>query len=161
MAKYVKYNYQKFGFPKAPSRKTIRLRYYEMPMFIAWLLPVVALQISQMDEPIQVRIGYIDKPAIKALGGIWHKKHMLLRVVPHPCMDTDASWAKSAYHGWCFGYGIHLITSELRFPLAGHASTAAACDKKQAKRLMNGLFPQLYLIVGDAAYRAVRFLQQL
>lgn len=161
MAKYVKYNYQKFGFSKAPSRKTIRRRYYEMPLFIAWLLPVVALQISQMDERIQTRVGYIDKTVVKALGGIWHKKHMLLGVVPHPSIDTDASWAKSAYHGWRFGYGIHLIVSELRFPLAACVSTAAACDKQQAKRLMNGMLPQLYMIVGDAAYRAVRFLQQL
>ena len=161
MAKHVKYNYQKFGFPSPPSRKTIRRRYYEMPMFIAWLLPVVALQISLMDERIQTRIGYIDKTVVKALGGIWHKKHRRMNIVPHPSIDTDASWAKSAYHGWRFGYGIHLIVSDLRFPIAACVATAAACDKKQAKLLMNGVLPQLYMIVGDAAYRSVRFLQQL
>ena len=161
MAKYAKYNYKKFGFTSAPSRKTIRRRYYEMPSFIAWLLPIVALQISFMDERIQVKVGYIDKTVIKALGGIWHKKHMLLNIVPHPSIDTDASWAKSAYHGWRFGYDLHLITSNLRFPMAARVSTAAACDKLQAKRLMNGLLPQLYMIVGDTAYRTVRFLQQL
>lgn len=161
MAKYVQYRYEWFGFATPPSRKTIRRRFLQMPGFIRWLLPCIAREVSQMQEGFSLRIGFVDKSVFKALGGIWHKKHRQQGIVPHPSIDTDASWGKSAYHGWRFGYGLHLIVNHLRFPLAACATTAAAPDKEQVGRLLNGLLPNLLLLVGDAGYRAIRFLQQL
>lgn len=161
MAKHIKYRYEWFGFEQAPSRKTIRRRFLDMPGYIRWLLPNIARQISQTDQRFQLRIGYVDKSVFRALGGIWHRKHRLLGIVPHPSIDTDASWAKSAYHGWRYGYGLHLIVNELRFPLAATVTTASAPDKHQLWPLLNGLLPELHLIVGDAGYRAARTIQQL
>lgn len=161
MAKYITYRYKWFGFTKAPSRKTIRRRFLDMPGFIRWLLPCIAREVSQMDEGFSMRIGFVDKSVFRALGGIWHKCHMQAGVVPHPSIDTDASWAKSAYHGWRFGYGLHLVTNKLRFPMAACVTTASAADKDQVWHLLNGLLPNLLMLVGDAGYRAVRFIQQL
>lgn len=161
MAKYIKYRYTLFGFERAPSRKTIRRRFLDMPGYIRWLLPTIARQVCQMDERFQIRIGYVDKSVFRALGGIWHKKHRLLGIVPHWSIDVAASWAKSAYHGWRFGYGLHLIVNEMRFPIAALVTTAAAADKHQLWPLLNGLLPDIYMIVGDAGYRAVRTIQHL
>lgn len=161
MANYVKYHYEWFSFAAAPSRKTIRRRFIEMPGFIRWLLPCVAREVSQMDEHLSIRIGFVDKSIFKALGGIWHKKHKQAGIVPHPSIDTDASWGKSAYHGWRFGYGLHLIVNHLRFPLAACVTTADTPDKEQVGPLLNGLLPHLLILVGDTGYRAIRFLQQL
>ncbi len=161
MAKYIKYQYKWFGFAKAPSRKTIRRRFLEMPGFVRWLLPCIAREVSQMEESFCMRIGFVDKSIFKALGGIWHKRHMQTGVVPHASIDTDASWGKSAYHGWRFGYGLHLVVNKLRFPMAACVTTAAVADKDQVWHLLNGLLPNLLMLVGDAGYRAVRFLQQL
>lgn len=161
MANYVQHQYKWFGFVQPPSRKTIRRRFLQMPGFIRWLLPCIAREVAQMDEHLSMRVGFVDKSVFRALGGIWHKKQMQQGIVPHPSIDRDASWGKSAYHGWRFGYGLHLIVNHLRFPLAACVTTAAAPDKEQVWRLLNGLLPQLLLLVGDAGYRAIRFLQQL
>lgn len=159
MAKYIKYHYAVFGFNKAPSRNTIRRRFLEMPSYIRWLLPNIARVLTQIHGGFQMRIGYVDKSVFRALGGIWHKKHMLLALVPHSSIDTAASWAKSAYHGWRFGYGLHLIVNELRFPIAALVTTASAPDKNQILPLLNGLLPNIYMLVGDAGYRMVRLIQ--
>jgi hypothetical protein len=161
MEKYIKYRYEQYGFERAPSRKTIRRRFLEMPGYIRWLLPNIARDVCQMDERFQMRVGYVDKSVFRALGGIWHKKHRLLGLVPHRSIDTDASWAKSAYHGWRFGYGLHLVANQRRFPLAALVTTAAAPDKDQLRALLNGLLPDLYILVGDAGYRVVRMISQL
>lgn len=161
MANYIKYRYTWFNFERAPSRKTIRRRFIAMPGFIRWLLPCIAREVSQMDEHLSIRIGFVDKSIFRALGGIWHKQHRKQGIVPHSSIDTDASWGKSAYHGWRFGYGLHLVVNHLRLPLAACVTTAAAPDKEQVKRLLNGLLPHLLMLVGDAGYRAIRFLQQL
>ncbi len=161
MSKYLRYHHNRFGFEQAPSRRTLRRRFEAMPAYLRWLLPNIARQVVQMDERFQMRIGYVDKSIFRALGGLWHKKHRLLGIVPHPSIDVEASWAKSAYHGWRFGYGLHLIVNEMRFPLAATVTTAAAPDKQQLWSLLNGLLPELHLLVGDLAYRAVRVIQQL
>ncbi|MEM9829951.1 MAG: transposase [Bacteroidota bacterium] len=161
MADYAKYRYVWFGFNQAPSRKTIRRRFLEMPGFIRWLLPCLAREVTQIDQRISLRVGFVDKSIFQALGGIWHKKHQQAGVVPHPSIDTDASWGKSSYHGWRFGYGLHLVVNRLRFPLAATVTTAAAPDKAQVWSLLNGMLPQLLLLVGDASYRAIRFLKNL
>lgn len=161
MAKYIKYRYEDYGFPSPPSRKTIRTRFLVMPAYIRWLLPNIARQITQVNNRYQMHIGYVDKSVFRSLGGIWHRKHRLLGIVPHPSIDTDASWSKSAYHGWRFGYGLHLVVNEMRFPLAALVTTASAPDKHQLWPLLNGLLPDLHIIVGDAGYRAIRVIQQL
>jgi hypothetical protein len=49
-------------------------------------------------------------------------------IIPHTSIDTEASWAKSDYHGWRFGYGLHLIVNQFRFPIAAIVATASDKD---------------------------------
>ena len=160
MSKYIAIHHLRFGLAKAPSRKTLRRRFLEMPGFVRWLLPCIARELSQMDQRYRLRVGFVDKSVFAAFGGIWHKKHMQQGVVPHKSIDTDASWAKSAYHGWRFGYGLHIVVNAMRMPLQAVVTTAQSKDTLQVYSLLNGL-RELHIIVADAGYRSIRFLVRI
>lgn len=162
MHTYVKSNYGLFGFASAPSRKTIRLRFEAMPVFVAVLMPKIA-ESCLGRRPALFRFGaaFVDKSVFRAMGGIWHKKHMILGIVPHASIDTDASWAKSAYHGWRFGYGLHLVCNAARFPLSAHVTTACTKDYRVLNQLFDPLKNLVGLAIGDAGYTAVQFLKKL
>jgi hypothetical protein len=81
--------------------------------------------------------------------------------VPHSSIDTDASWGKSAYHGWRFGYGLHLLCNQHRFPLACTVTTAASKDTTQLIPLLVHFAQHLGVVVADAGYVAVGLLKQL
>src|SRR5215210_5220342 len=51
----------------------------------------------------------IDSTVLRAHGGVWHKKHRAAGVVPHTSIDTEAHWTKSGWHGWVYGWKLHLI----------------------------------------------------
>ena len=53
-----------------------------------------------------------------AKGGVWHKKHREAGIAP-PSIDTEAGWTKSGWHGWVYGWKLHLVTTVARSdPLA-------------------------------------------
>jgi len=122
MAGYAQQHYAWFGWSSAPCRQTLARRFEALPAVIYRLMPLVAQAAQQGQGSVfSFRWAFIDKSVFRAKGGLWHRKHPLLGIVPHPSIDTDASWAKSAYHG-CgsppgrFGYGLHLVCNEARFP---------------------------------------------
>lgn len=162
MTKYARKHYQDFGFPKAPSRKTIRRRFLGLPSCIHWLLPQIVRQCQELDYPtFRCSWAFVDKSVFRALGGLWHKKHMILGVVPHSSIDTDASWAKSPYHGWRFGYGLHLVCLQNRFPVAAWVTTASLKDHSQMIKLLSAIKDMVGIIVGDAGYQCLRVIQHL
>lgn len=162
MHRWAKAHYALVGWQKAPDRKTIRRRFLELPTVIQILMPTIAQQCLQLDY---ARFGYAcsfaDKSVFRALGGIWHKKHRLLKVVPHTSIDTEASWAKSEYHGWRFGYGLHLMCNRYRFPLMATVTSAATKDYHLLATLVAPLQERLGVVVADSGYFAVRFLQAI
>ena len=48
---------------------------------------------------------------LRARAGIWHKKDREAGVVPHTSIDTEAHWTKSGWHGWVYGWKLHLVVS--------------------------------------------------
>lgn len=100
MARYAKEHYRCFGWSSAPWRKTIARRFEALPQVVYQLMPLVAKAASQLNRDV-FSFGWVlmDKSVFRAKGGLWHRVHRLQGVVPHSSIDTDASWAKSAYHG--------------------------------------------------------------
>jgi hypothetical protein len=129
MAAYAKLHYGSFGWSSAPSRKTISRRFQALLAVVYQLMPLVAQAACQVNGQLfSYRWAFIDKSVFRAKGGIWHRMHPLAGLVPHSSIDTDACWGKSAYHGWRFGYGLHLLFNQHRFPLACTVTTAATKD---------------------------------
>lgn len=56
-----------------------------------------------------LRAVAIDSTVLRALGGVWHKKDREQKVVPHTSIDTQAHWTKSGWHGWVYGWKLHLV----------------------------------------------------
>lgn len=156
MEAYAKEHYSSFGWQQAPSRPTIRRRFQQMPQILKWLIPEIALYGSELDERFRYTFGFIDKSIFQAKGWLWHKKYQKQGIIPHPSIDTDASWGKSPYHGWRFGYGLHLIVNELRFPISAWVTTASIKDYKLIDQLTKWVKSQMLVLVGDSGYRAIR-----
>jgi hypothetical protein len=162
MASYASQHHPFFGWPTAPSRKTISRRFEALPSVIFRLMPLVAEAAKELDYQVfSFRWAFIDKSVFRAMGGVWHKAHRLLGIVPHKSIDTEASWAKSTYHGWRFGYGLHLVCNHQRFPLACSVTTAATKDVTQLVPLLSQLVHSLGMVVADAGYVALRLLKKL
>jgi len=163
MARYAQQHYAWFGWPSAPCRHTLARRFEALPSVVYRLMPLVAGAAQQQAQRsvFSFRWAFIDKSVFRAKGRLWHRKHRLLGIVPHASIDTEASWAKSAYHGWRFGYGLHLVCNAARFPLACTVTTAAQKDTTQLVPLLVHFVAYLGVVVADAGYVALHLLEQL
>ena len=162
MAKYAKVHYSTFGFEQAPDRRTIKRRFEELPKILMFAIPHLAIESLTYSYSIfHFRFAFVDKTVFRSLGGIWHKKDMQIGRVPHPSIDTDASWDNSAYHRWRFGYGLHIICNQNRFPISACVTTACVKDYALLDDLLKHLHRFVGLVVGDKGYFAIKSLKAI
>ncbi|MHB1417527.1 MAG: transposase [Chloroflexota bacterium] len=100
------------------------------------------------------RTAAIDSTPLRALGGVWHRKHRDAGVVPHSSIDTEGHWTKSGWHGWVYGWKLHLVNTVASawIPLAAELTAANTADNEQAFSLLGMLPAQVRFILGDTAY---------
>lgn len=161
MHKYAQQHYQSFGWSSCPTRKTIRVRFEALPALLQVLIPELAKVFALKDTHFDFKWVFIDKSVFRSLGGIWHAKHMKTGFVPHPSIDIQASWAKSDYHGWRFGYGLHLIVNQYRFPLAAIVATASEKDYNFVESLIERIHLKISIIVGDRGYFCAEIIEKI
>jgi hypothetical protein len=91
---------------------------------------------------------------LRANGGVWHKEHREAGIMPHLTIDTQAQWSKSGYHGWRFGWKLHLARAiaSVWIPLAAELTPANTADNEVAPRLHRQLPLEVRYILGDAHY---------
>jgi hypothetical protein len=96
----------------------------------------------------------IDSTALAAAGGVWHKKHREQGVVPHTSIDTEAHWTKSGWHGWVYGWKLHLVVTvaSVWIPLAATLTPANVADNEEALRLLPELPEGVRYLLGDVHY---------
>jgi hypothetical protein len=96
----------------------------------------------------------IDSTVMHARGGVWHKKHRDAGVVPHTSIDTEAGWTKSGWHGWVYGWKLHLATTvaAVWIPLAAELTPANTADNDPAPRLLDELPTAARFVLGDTHY---------
>ena len=96
----------------------------------------------------------IDSTVLHARGGVWHKKHRDAGVVPHTSIDTEAGWTKSGWHGWVYGWKLHLVTTvaAVWIPLAAELTPANTADNEPAPRLLDEVPPEARFVLGDTHY---------
>lgn len=98
----------------------------------------------------------IDSTVLRALGGMWHKKDREKGIVPHTRIDTQAGWTKSGWHGWVYGWKLHLICTVawVWIPLAADLTAANVADEQQATLLLPELPTMPLFVLGDRHYNA-------
>ena len=104
-----------------------------------------------------------DASLFKAHGPVWHQSDRVANHVPEKLrhLDQDASWGKSAYHGWVYGYSLHLSCNRAGFPKLVQVETASLDESvvlEQKKEALFAFHPEA--VVGDNAYfKAMRVRQ--
>jgi hypothetical protein len=102
------------------------------------------------------RAGAIDSTVLQANGGVWHKKDREKGEVPHTSIDTEAHWTKSGWHGWVYGWKLHVVSvvAAVWIPLAADLTPANIADNEAAPALIWELPPDLRYLLGDLHYNA-------
>jgi hypothetical protein len=100
------------------------------------------------------RAAAIDSTVLRAQGGVWHQKDREQGIVPHTSIDTEAHWTKSGWHGWVYGWKLHLVTTvaAVWIPLAADLTPANTADSAIAPRLVADLPAEARFVLGDRHY---------
>jgi Transposase DDE domain len=99
----------------------------------------------------------LDSTVLQAKGGVvWHKKDTEAGVVPHTSIDTEAGWTKSGWHGWVYGWKLHLATTVagVWIPLSARLTPANVADNRIAPLLIQALPQEARFVLGDSHYNA-------
>ena len=100
-------------------------------------------------------VVYQDKSLFKAKGAVWHQKGRNANHIPQAIrvLDTDVSWSRSKYHGWVYGYGLHLAVSPEGVLRMGLVDTACVSEKAGLDQQPDKLLERnIGYVVGDAGY---------
>lgn len=150
--------------PSVPSRATLSRRYKQLACrleaFIAFLGDVGMTVIADAS----LEVVYQDKSLFKAKGPVWHQKDRNANRIPTGlrAVDTDASWSVSKYHGWVYGYGLHLTVCPNGMPRMGVVDTACVSEKAILDKQLDKLLAQnIGYIVADAGYTDLKRTEQL
>jgi hypothetical protein len=147
-----------------PSRRTWERRLAALPDRLPALIGALGRYLVCLIQPWdkQGRAAALDSTALRAKGGVWHKKHREQGIVPHTSIDTEAHWSKSGYHGWWYGWKLHLActVSWVWIPLAAKLTAANVHDSIPAPALIAELPLETRYVLGDNHYNAPEVREQ-
>jgi len=143
------------GFEHIPHRVTLSRRYKALYPVLQAFITFISRWVEALYPEFDSRILIEDASLFKAHGPVWHQSDRLAGQIPEKLrnLDQDASWRKSAYHGWVYGYSLHLTCNRLGFPKLAQVETACLAESQvleQKKQALFALDPQA--IAGDNAY---------
>jgi hypothetical protein len=142
-----------------PTRRTWERRLKALPASLPAQIGCLGRALVEWIEPWAScgRAAAIDSTILRARGGVWHKKDREADVVPHTSIDTEAHWTKSGWHGWVYGWKLHLVTTvaAVWIPLAADLTAANVADNEQALKLLPELPADVRYVLGDQHYNDV------
>jgi hypothetical protein len=140
-----------------PSRRTWERRLAIVPDELPEMIGVLGCYLVSILKPWgrRKRAAAFDSTALRTSGGVWHKKHREAGIVPHTTIDTEAGWSKSGWHGWWYGWKLHLAVTagKLWIPVAAELTVANTSDNIVAPRLLERIPDQTRWVLGDSQYR--------
>jgi hypothetical protein len=155
---------QVLGLAKVPHRTTIARRYKDLYDVVQDFIAFLGHYGEALDPRFTSKDLYTDKSLFKAQGPVWHQSDRQAGRIPDKLrhLDTDASWSKSGYHGWVYGYGLHLVDNRVGFPKLVQVETATVSEKvvidQQAAQIIHDFDPAT--VTTDNSYaQAIRIRQ--
>jgi hypothetical protein len=141
-----------------PSRRTWERRLKSLPATLPARIACLGRHLLRLIEPWadSGRAAAMDSTVLRARGGVWHQKDRHAGVVPHTSIDTEAHWTKSGWHGWVYGWKLHLLSTvaAVWIPLAAELTAANAADNEVAEQLLRELPAEVRFVLGDQQYNA-------
>lgn len=141
-----------------PSRRTFERRLKALPETLPEQIGSLGRHLVALLRPwaSSGRAVALDSTLLEAKGGVWHKKDREKGEVPHTSIDTEAHWGRSGWHGWVYGWKLHLATTVagVWIPLAARLTPANEADSRIARRLIEELPEEARFVLGDTHYNA-------
>jgi hypothetical protein len=138
------------------TRRTWERRLQKLPDSLPAQIGCLGRALVALIEPWAAcgRAAAIDSTVLRSRGGVWHKKDREAGVVPHTSIDTEAHWTKSGWHGWVYGWKLHIVTTvaAVWIPLAAELTAANAADNEVAPCLLCRMSPEVRVVLGDTSY---------
>jgi hypothetical protein len=140
-----------------PTRRTFERRLAAIPATLPAQIGCLGQHLLARIQPWEQtgRAVAIDSTVVRAFAGaVWHKRDREAGHVPHTAIDTEAHWTKSDWHGWVYGWKLHLVTTvaAVWIPLAAEVTAANVADNVQATRLLPDIPDEARFILGDTHY---------
>jgi len=139
-----------------PTRRTWERRLKALPDSLPAQIGCLGRYLLELIQPWVNcgRAAAIDSTVLRSRGGVWHKKDRESGEIPHTSIDTEAHWTKSGWHGWVYGWKLHLITTvaALWIPLAADLTPANTADSEMAPELVCRLAAEVRYLLGDRHY---------
>lgn len=155
---------KRLSFKRLPHRTTISRRYKALYHPLQDFIAFVGTFAQDLELCFRSKELFEDKSLFKAKGPVWHQKDRKKDHIPDKLrnLDRDATWCKSAYHGWVYGYGLSVTCTENGFPRLVSVETASVPESHVLNKKETRIFKYLdpYSVVADDAYtKALRIRQ--
>lgn len=141
-----------------PARRTWERRLAALPATLPGQIGCLGHYLVALLDPWATcgRAAAIDSTVLRAKGGVWHKKDREANIVPHTSIDPEAQWTRSGWHGWVYGWKLHLVVSvaAVWIPLAARLTPANEADSEVARPLLAALPAEVRFVLGDRHYHA-------
>lgn len=142
-----------------PTRRTFERRLRALPTRLPEQIALVGATLLRVLDPWATgsRAVALDSTALPARGRPWHKRQRAAGEVPHTQIDTEAHWTHSGWHGWVYGWKLHLVVTvgAIWLPLAAELTPANRADNTQAPAVLAALDPRTLsalAVLADVAY---------
>jgi hypothetical protein len=141
-----------------PSRRTWERRLKGLPESLPAQIGCLGRYLVQLIQPWANcgRAAAIDSTVLRANGGVWHQKDREKGKIPHSSIDTEAHWTKSGWHGWVYGWKLHVVSvvAGIWIPLSAFLTPANMADNEMAPSLIAELPNEVKFLLGDRHYNA-------
>lgn len=149
------------GWATLPHRITLGRRYRELYTMLQALIQFIGQDAESLDTRLRQHHLVEDKSLFKAQGPVWHQSDRQRQHVPEKLrhLDSEATWSKSGYHGWVYGYGLHLTCNHEAFPALVQVETACVAETiviDQKARLMLDILQPTTLSADNSYAQASR-----
>lgn len=123
---------QRLGLDPMPVRTTLSRRYKALYPLVQAFIAFLGQHSADLGAAFECDHLFTDKSLFKAQGPVWHQSDRKVGRIPEKLrhLDTDASWSKSSYHGWVYGYGLHFTCNQAGFPLLAQVETASISESE-------------------------------
>jgi hypothetical protein len=147
-----------------PTRRTWERRLKALPASLPAQIGCLGRLLVALIQPWVScgRAAAIDSTVLRARGGVWHKKDRETGEVPHTSIEEEAHWTKSGWHGWVYGWKLHIVATvaAVWIPLAADLTAANVADSEMAPQLVARLPAEVRYLLGDRHYNTPELREQ-
>jgi hypothetical protein len=141
---------------KMPARRTFERRLKRLPTTLPALIACLGHHLVQLYQPWErcARAVAADSTTLRACGAPWHMNDRKAGVVPNTSIDTEAHWTRSGWHGWVYGWKLHVVitVASVWIPLSARLRPANEADNVVVLPMLDELPPEVRFVMADSQY---------